>query len=197
MKEFNLQLTTNMQDLLKKTIGHKLNSIVKDGSFKDNKTFCNVGLYFDTFSIELINDLVGCEFFTSDLIGIEDYACFTVELLNKEFKVLDLNPVYKTISINERVSKIRIVTDTYLYTPSKELDKEKEKLTSDVAIIFDLEEHSLCFIRWEFYSEIITIDKIKKDDIPKLFNIKEVFNEPYDENDNYDIECKRKIRELK
>lgn len=168
MKSVNAQITQEMSEVLRKTIGMLMYSFSVEDTEYNRKSEYNFRNYLTSavnlthLDYVIFNEIKVQEGEKKHLFALkkeqETFLCFSIVPDSVEPDKVEGS---FDVAVDEVVSDVKVVTDTC--TIYKD-DKPVSKIVSDIAIVIELETKKVVFQRAENWSDNLTIDIYEKDE---------------------------------
>lgn len=169
----NATFTDEMKKTLSNMTGRQFVSYECEKDDVFSRTFGNMRINTDTFSIELTNKEHTLPFFD----GTEDITCFACEEVEPENA---FEPAVATETCITNVGKV--ITGLELINDTITVNNGEYEISFDAAIIIHMGSDVIMLSRDTWFSEIITITD--NDDFDRIFSIEDVKETWSNEGDN-------------
>ena len=166
------RFTKEMINILKSCIGEKLLSY-EYGVSLPGEAYGNLKLNFDTFSIELLNEVKETPFF-DETEEISSFSCKKIKA-NTPFEPYCKETV-SLVEINEKVRCVSVVTDCI------SVNRGEYEIVFDMALVVQTENQQYIFSRGWFFGEVITHFADKNTDC--IYPVETVIEDWSDEGKN-------------
>lgn len=178
--------------LLRKTLHHKLESIISSSPDEWNRIYGNLCLKLDDFSLEINNEENSIPFYDT----YEDIALFKIREITstQPFVPIEISTPLENNIINEIIEEIIIVEDEICTTNSNK--KMLYNIKTVTTIIFKTATQYIILGREWFFSELITFSQ-SKTYTDKLYPITMVIKDWTDEESDIIATCKRTLHTIK
>ena len=175
----NATFSNEMKSLLSSMTGKLFVSYECEKDDGYSRTFGNMRINTDSFSIDLTNEEQTLPFFDE----IEDITCFACTKIDprKPFEPAVMTETCVT-KVDKRITGMELISDTI------NINKGEYEIIFDSAIIIHMGDDIMMLARDTWFSEIITI--ANNDDYDQVFSIEEAKNAWSNDGEN-DVDVKR------
>lgn len=160
------KFTDEMINILSEIKGKRFISFECEEDDGFSRSFGNIRINFEDYSIELINDIEALPFYDS----IEDIAVFSCKKVdsNVPFEPMAITET-RIVPVDEVVKSIKVINDEIV------VNDGEYSITIDEGLVIYTESQTYMFSKGIWFSEIINISS--NDDINSIYPIESVIND--------------------